>query len=162
MSEAAAHSRGDDEQDPGGVPENGDGCLDELRLSVADLHSATERSFALISQIVARGDRLSEGLVSTRKEFSVGTLFAEAVTRARESMQEIGDEAQCGLPCDENEDPESGLADFMSLYTMQSEIDVHEGVTKASIGTMDSTTPIEGQKPPPGDADEIGDNVEFF
>jgi hypothetical protein len=158
MSEAATRSRGEDEQDPGRVPVNGGGCMDELRDAVKDLHSATERSFALISQIVARGDSLAEDLVSTRKDFSVGTLFAEAVTHARGSMREIGDNAQGGLPSDESEESESGLADFMSLYTMQAELDVHKNVTRDTTGTV----PTEGVKSPSGEADELGDNVEFF
>jgi hypothetical protein len=153
MSEAATRSHGEDEQDLGSVPVNGGGCMDELRLAVKDLHSATERSFALISQIVTRGDRLSEDLVSTRKEFSVGTLFAEAVTRARGSMQEIGDKAQSGLPSDQSEESESGLADFMSLYTMQAELDVHQNVTRDTTGTM----PAEGNNPPTREADELGE-----
>jgi hypothetical protein len=157
MSDAVTRSHGEDD---GGVPANGDGCMDELRNAVKDLHSATERSFALISQIVARGDRLAEDLVSTRKDFSVGTLFAEAVTRARGSMQEIGDKAQEGLPSDDGEESESGLADFMSLYTMQAELDVHQNVTSVSTGTAPAT--IDSQNISPGEADELGDTVEFF
>jgi hypothetical protein len=162
MSEAATHSHEEDGQDPGGVSGNGDECMDELRLAVADLHSATERSFALISQIVARGDCLAGDLAATRKNFTVGTLFSEAVIRARGSIKEIGEKTQCGVPSNGSEEPEPGLADFMSLYTMQAELDVHEGVTKAATGTTHLATPIECQKSLSGDADELGDNVEFF
>jgi hypothetical protein len=126
------------------------------------LHSATERSFALIFQIVAHGDHLAEDLVSTRKEFSVGTLFAEAVSRARGSIKEIGEKTQCSLPSDESEESESGLADFMSHYTMQAELDVHENVTRAAFGATPVAATIEWQNAPPGNADELGDNVEFF
>jgi hypothetical protein len=158
MSEAVTRSRGEDEHGPGGVPGNEGGCMDELRPAVADLHSATERSFALISQIVARGDRLAEDLVSTRKDFSVGSLFAEAVTRARGSMREIGEKTDNGFPSDESEESESGLADFMSLYTMQAELDVHQNVTRDTTGTV----PAEGNNSSTREADELGDNVEFF
>ena len=158
MSETATRSRDEAGQDPGGVPGNEGGCMDELSIAVKDLHSATEQSFALISQIVARGDCLAEDLVSTRKEFSVGTLFAEAVTRARGSMQEIGDKSQSGLLSDESEESESGLADFMSLYTMQAELDVHESVTRVATGSV----PAEWNSSPSGNAEELGDNVEFF
>jgi hypothetical protein len=150
--------------DSANVPGNGDGnrYVDELRLAVADLHSATERSFALISQIVARGDRLADDLAATRKTFSVGTLFAEAVIRAQGSFQMIGMKAQCDLPSDESEESESGLADFMSHYTMQAELDVHEDVTRAVSGATPVAAQVESQNASPGEADELGDNVEFF
>ena len=159
MSEEA---RAKDGQDPVGVPGDGDGCMDELRLAVADLHSATEQSFARIFQIVARGDCLAGDLAATRKNFTVGTLFAEAVTRARVSIKEIGEKTQCGLPSDESEESESGLADFMNHYTMQAEVDVHEGITKAATGVARVAATVESQKASPGEADELGDNVEFF
>jgi methyl-accepting chemotaxis protein len=162
MRDAATRSCGEDGQDPAGVRGDGEGRMDELRLAVTDLHSATERSFSLISQIVARGDRLAGDLVSTRKEFSVGALFEEAVTRARGSMKEIGEKAQRGLPSNESDELEPGLADFMSLYTMQAEVDVHKGVTRAATGTTHLVAPVECQKPPSADADELGDDVEFF
>jgi hypothetical protein len=136
--------------------------MDELRLAVKDLHSASEQSFALISQIVARSDRLADNLVSARKEFSVGALFAEAVTRARGAMKEIGENSYCGLPSDESEEPESGLADFMSHYTMQAEVDVHESITKAATGAASVAATVESRNVSPGEADELGDNVEFF
>ena len=136
--------------------------MDELRLAVADLHSATEQSFARIFQIVARGDCLAGDLAATRKNFTVGTLFAEAVTRARVSIKEIGEKTQCGLPSDESEESESGLADFMNHYTMQAEVDVHEGITKAATGVARVAATVESQKASPGEADELGDNVEFF
>jgi hypothetical protein len=162
MSVAATGSHGDDERYTGGVPGNGSGCMDELRLAVANLHSATERSFALIAQIVAHGDCLAKDLVSTRKDFSVGSLFAEAVTRARGSMKEIGEKTQRGLSNDESEESESGMADFMSLYTMQSEVDVHEEITNAATGAAPVAVMIECQISSPEEVDELGDNVEFF
>ena len=162
ISEAGTRSQEEHGPDPVDVTGNGDGCVNELRLAVKELHSATERSFALIFQIVAHGDHLAEDLVSTRKEFSVGTLFAEAVSRARGSIKEIGEKTQCSLPSDESEESESGLADFMSHYTMQAELDVHENVTRAAFGATPVAATIEWQNAPPGNADELGDNVEFF
>jgi len=159
MSDAVTRSHGEDD---GGVPANGDGCMDELRNAVKDLHSATERSFALISQIIARGDRLAEDISETRQNFSVSTLFAEAVIRAQGVFKMIGNKTQCGLPSDESEESESGLVDFMSHYTMQAELDVHENVTRVATGAAPVAAPVVWQNPPPGDADELGDNVEFF
>jgi methyl-accepting chemotaxis protein len=164
MSEAATCAREECGSDPDSAPENGDGneYVDELRLAVADLHSATERSFALISQIIARGYRLAEDISETRQNFSVSTLFAEAVIRAQGVFKMIGNKTQCGLPSDESEESESGLVDFMSHYTMQAELDVHENVTRVATGAAPVAAPVVWQNPPPGDADELGDNVEFF
>jgi len=162
MRDAATRSY--EEQGPETANETGEreGYAVELRLAVADLHSATERSFALISQIVARGNRLAGDLAATRMDFSVGALFAEAVTRARGSIEEIGEKAQCGLSRDESEEPEPGLADFMSHYTMQAELDVHESVTRTATGTAPMAAQVDCLNTPPGEADELGDNVEFF
>jgi len=162
MREAATRSREEQGPETAKVTGEREGYAVELRLAVADLHSATERSFALISQIVARGNRLAGDLAATRMDFSVGTLFAEAVTRARESIEEIGEKTQSGLSRDESEEPEPGLADFMSHYTMQAELDVHESVTRTATGTAPMAAQLDCLKPPPGEADELGDNVEFF
>jgi hypothetical protein len=162
MREAATRSREEQGAETAKVTGEREGYAVELRLAVADLHSATERSFALISQIVARGNRLAADLSTTRMDFSVGTLFAEAVTRARGSIEEIGEKTQCGLSRDDSEEPEPELADFMSHYTMQAELDVHESVTRTATGTAPMAAQGKCQKSPPGEADELGDNVEFF
>jgi hypothetical protein len=136
--------------------------MEDLRLAVADLHSSTEHSFALISQIVARGDRLAGSIAATRMNFSVGTLFAEAVSRARSSIKEMVERAQSGLPRDNSEKLDLELADFVSHYTMQAERDVHEGVTRAVTGAAPVSAPADWQNSTPGEADQLGDNVEFF
>jgi hypothetical protein len=162
MSDAATRSRGECGPDPSGVRSSGDESMEVLRLAIADLHSSTESNFALITQIVARGDCLAEDLAATRMNFSVGTLFAEAVSRAREAIKKIGVCAQSGLPRGDSERLDPGLADFVSHYTMQAERDVHEGIIKAVTGTAPDTAPVDGQNSPPGETDELGDNVEFF
>jgi len=146
-------------QDSDSAPE--DEYVGELRQAVADLHSSTESSFALISQIVARGDRLSADIATTRQNFSAGALFAEAVARAQESMKQIGDMIQLGAPLDDSEEPESGLADFMSHYTMQSEMDVHQGITGVATVSSPLAAQIGRQNLPSAAADDL-DNVEFF
>jgi hypothetical protein len=164
MSNAATDLCNEVCADSAGAPGNGDGFeyVDELRSAVAELHSVTERSFALVSQIVARGNRLAEDLAATCKDFSVGTLFAEAVIRAQGSFKIIGKKTQHGLPADESEETESGLADFMSHYTMQAEIDVHESVSGTATGATPAAATIVWQNAPSGNADDLGDNVEFF
>jgi chemotaxis regulatin CheY-phosphate phosphatase CheZ len=162
MSEAAKRSRGEYGPDPAGERANGDECTDDLRLAVEELHSATEINFAQISQIVAHGDRLAEDLSATRMDFSVGRLFAEAVARAQGTIKDIGESAQSVLPRGDGENSDSGLADFVSHYTMQAELDVHESVTRAVARTASDTAQVDGQNSPPGETDEFGDNVEFF
>jgi hypothetical protein len=39
---------------------------------------------------------------------------------------------------------------------------VHEGIIRAVTGTAHDTAPVDGQNSPTGEADELGDNVEFF
>jgi hypothetical protein len=162
MSETVTRSRGECGPGSAGEQANGDEYTDELRLAVDDLHSATERSFAQISGIVAHGDRLAEELAETRMNFSVGTLFADAVSRARGTIWDIGVRAQSGLPSGDSDKSNSGLADFVSHYTMQAELDVHKSVTRAVTGTAPDTAPVEGQNSSSGETDELGDNVEFF
>jgi len=162
MSEGATRSRDEYGPDPASAPENGDAYVDELRLAIADLHSGAERTFAQSFQIVARGERLAGDLSATRKNFSVGTLFTEAVARARESIEEIGERAKRGLSNNGSEAPEPGLADFMSHYTMQAELDVHENMTRVTTGNAPGPAPPEENNSPSGETDGLGDNVEFF
>lgn len=162
MSLAASRSRFEDKPDQTGEPRNGHGATGDLRLAVGDLHSSVERSFAMILQIVTRGDGLASDLAATREGFSVGSLFAESVKRVRGSIEEIARNAQSGWPHDDGDEPEPGLADFLSHYSMQAERDVHEGVTGGVSGTPPISLPAESRNSPPGEADELGDNVEFF
>ena len=162
MSEAATGACGECKPDSDSEQANADEFTEDLRLAVDDLHSATESSFAQISGIVAHGDRLAEELAETRMNFSVGTLFAKAVSRARGTIWDIGVRAQSGVPSGNSDKLDSGLAEFVSHYTMQAELDVHESVTRAVTGTAPDTAPVEGQNSSSGEADELGDNVEFF
>jgi hypothetical protein len=138
-----------------------DGVLEEMRMAVAELHSSAERSFAQTAQIFARGARLGEGLSATRKSFSVGALFAEAVSRARGMLKEAGGDNQPRLSRDDSEALDRGLADFAGHYTMQSERDVHEGATKAVVGAAAAVL-AEQPESPPKESEELGENVEFF
>ena len=147
---------------PASEGDSEDGYLLEMRTAVDDLTSSNERSFARIAQIIDRGARLSEDLSAARKSFSVGALFAEAVTRARRMLKEIGEGDQSALLRDGPEALERGLADFARHYTMQSERDVHEGGTKAVVGAEPVAAGTEQSVSPPEDIEELGENVEFF
>src|ERR1035438_6747773 len=117
------------------------------------MHSSSERSFAQIAEIIACGDRLREDLSATRQGFAVGALFAAAVRRARGMLQEIGDSNPSPLPPDGSPAPDFALHDFASHYTMQSELDVHQGLTPRA--------PPEQPDSPSTEAGELGENVEF-
>jgi hypothetical protein len=141
-------------------PGSPDGFLQGMRLAVAELHSSSERSFAQIAQIIARGARLSEDVSATRSGFCVDALFAETISRSRRMLKEIEEANQSSLTHDQAEARERDLADFARHYTMQAERDVHEGVTKAVVGA--APVAVLAEQSPPKEAEEMGENVEFF
>ena len=147
---------------PASERDSQDGCLEGMRIAVAELHSSSERSFAQIAQIIACGARLREDLCATRESFSVGALFAEAIGRARGTLKEIGERTQSGLSRDSAEALEPGLADFARHYTMQAEREVHAGVAKLVAGAGPFDARAELSEFPPKEAAELGENVEFF
>ena len=157
MSEAATRIAWQDGPASGSQPGGPDGFLERMRAAVAELHSSSERSFARVAQLIARGTRLSEDLSATRKSFCVDVLFAETILRSRRVLKEIEEANQSGLPHDWAEARERGLAEFARHYTMQAERDVHEGVAKAVAGAAPAA-----EKPLPQEGEEMGENVEFF
>jgi methyl-accepting chemotaxis protein len=162
MSACAARISGKGEPLTSDVPSNQNGCMEEMRIAVAELHSSSERSFAQIAQIIARGTRLGEDISATRESFSVGTLFAQAVSNVRQRLKEIVEETQSSSSHDASEAPEPVLADFAALYTMQAERDVHEGITNAIVGVMPVDVLVERSQFLPLTPDDLGENVEFF
>jgi hypothetical protein len=162
MSEGATRLASAGKSMSGDRPGAQNGCMDEMRLAVAELHSSSERSFAQIAQIVARGTRLGEDLSATRERFSVGILFAKAVRNAQQRLQEIGEEILSSSSHDASEAPEPDLADFATHYTMQAERDVHEGITKAMVGVMPIDVLGAQSELLPLVPDDLGENVEFF
>jgi methyl-accepting chemotaxis protein len=158
MSGAAARLSGQGEPALAGEPGSEDACVEGMRAAVAELHSSSECGSAQIARIIASGTNLSEDLFATCRSFSVGALFAEAVSRARAMLNEIG-EASCFSA--DGETPERGLADFATHYTMQSERDVHENVSATGAGRTGAAArrPSEPEAEQEG---ELGENVEFF
>jgi len=124
-------------------------CSEAMRRAVAELQSSREGSSARISQVIARADRLREDLSATCAGFSAGDLFAEAIGRARATIDERG--GASGLSPD-GETPAPGWADFAANYTMQSERDVHDNVMTSGARTGRTAAGEEG----------LGENVEFF
>ena len=139
-----------------------DDCLEEMRAAVGELHSSSERSFAQIAQIVDSGNRLRENLSVTREDFTVGSLFADAVSRARGMLKGLEEKNEAALPGEATAELELGLADHAMRYTMQSERDVHESVTKALAGTAPAAGLLQQTQAVSVEADGLGENVEFF
>jgi methyl-accepting chemotaxis protein len=159
MSDAATRLSGRDE--PALAPGRGD-SLEAMRAAAADVHSASERSFAQLAQIAARSARLREDLCATRDSFCVGALFAECIGRARAMLQEMEEGIRSELPRDAAGQPNPGLADFSEHYTMQAERDVHRGVM-AAVDVADHPA-VAATAPglPAAEGEEMGENVEFF
>jgi hypothetical protein len=160
MSEAATRIAWQDGPACDGQPGSPDGFLEGMRVAVAELHSLSERSFAQIAQVIARGARLSEDVSATRRSFCVDALFAETISRSRRMLQKIEEENQAGLPHGRAEARERALADSARHYTMQAERDVHEGVANAVAG--EAPVAVLAEQSPPREAEEMGENVEFF
>jgi hypothetical protein len=162
MQEAATHLSGRGGPVPAGEGDSPDGSVEGLQIAIAELHTASERSFAQIAQIRARGAQLREDLVATRASFSVGGRFAEAVGRARETLRELGGPDAARGPDGGTEAWESGLADCATQYTMQAERAVHdrvikaesEGAPAAELGVPSASLPTESEG--------LGENVELF
>ena len=139
-----------------------DAAQEAMRLAVAELHSSSESSFVEIAKITGRCGSLREDLSAIRQSFSVGPLFAEAVSRARGTLDGIVEETQSGFSKDDAELFEQGLADFRRHYTMQSERDVHDSVVRAAAGRLSVAELAEQPELPPKEAGALDDNVEFF
>jgi methyl-accepting chemotaxis protein len=143
------------------ITTEGDGSVEDMRTAAVELHSSSERSFAQIAQVIARGAHLREELLATRDSFSVGVLFAETVGRARGMLNKIKEDDPCVSLRQGSERAERDLADFARHYTMQAERDVHEGVANAVAGVANAAARAEREETP-AETGELGDNVELF
>jgi methyl-accepting chemotaxis protein len=162
MGERVARLVGKGEAVPRNVPGRKNGGMEEMRLAVAELHSSSERSFAQITQIVVRGARLGDDLSATRTSFTVGSLFANAVSSAQQRLKHIAEKVPASLAPNGHPATQSGLTEFAAHYTMQAERDVHDSLARASVATEPVTVLAEEPELTPVPADELGDNVEFF
>ncbi len=157
MGQAAAHLAGHPASDSGGE----EGYLEGVRTAVAELHASSKRTSVQLAQISVLGSRLREDLSATCENFTVGAVFAEAVSRARGRLLKIGERCPSVLPHADGETSDPGLTDFSQHYTMQSEHDVHQSATKAAIVAA-TTVPVEQSASTPNNAEEVGENIEFF
>jgi hypothetical protein len=110
---------------------NQDGCMQELREAVAELHSSDEQGFSRATEIVTCGERLDQDLSATRANFSVCAIFEDAVNQARGMLNEIGGGHQLDSSASRATALNLNLADCAANYTMQAERDIHEGFIRA-------------------------------
>jgi methyl-accepting chemotaxis protein len=144
---------GGPEPNPGGD----DGILSEMRHTIRQLREASETSFARLSQIAALSSGLGDGIQSVRAGFSAGTVLAGAIHRACSALAQIGEQA--GFPPSTQISlPQSALEDFGKHYTMQSEREVHQAITKAPEGPLVETAAVTAVAV----GDNLGENVELF
>ena len=117
MGQAAAHLAGHPASDSGGE----EGYLEGIWCNaVAELHASSKRTSVQLAQISVLGSRLREDLSATCENFTVGAVFAEAVSRARGRLLKIGERCPSVLPHADGETSDPGLTDFSQHYTMQS------------------------------------------
>jgi methyl-accepting chemotaxis protein len=110
-----------------------DACVEGMLTAVAELHTSGERSIARIAEIVTGGGSLLREISSTRQAFLVGPLFARAISRSRQMLQDVAGTIQADLP-QEGEGLSDALGDFTTNYTMQSQRAVHEGASAQPDG----------------------------
>lgn len=130
-----------------------DRLLNGLSEAVQQVHSSKDHSARMIEQIVQHSQLLSADMSITREGFRVGESFAEAITSAMRILNEVGEANRPGISGKSPEELEQGLSEFARRYTMQSERDVHNGLTGvvAAAGTDASSS---GQ--------QEDENIEFF
>jgi alkylated DNA nucleotide flippase Atl1 len=133
-----------------------DRVLPEMRTAMLELQSSSEASFSRLNQITPLSRQLGDEIQSVRAGFSAGTLFAEAIQRARSTLEEIGGQAGHAA-ADEEIAARARLEDLATHYTMQAEREVHSSVM---TGVANQAAPAEAAEPAGGE--NLGDNVELF
>jgi methyl-accepting chemotaxis protein len=128
--------------------------------AVAELHTSGERSVSRIADIVASAASLHRELSAVR-EFSAGQVFASAITGVRARLLELENKAPSRFQFEGMESMADGLLDFGTHYTMQAERDVHERVTGFAVGAA-VVAQAKQSHIPSQEAEELGDNVDFF
>ena len=137
-----------------------DACVAGMLTAVAELHTSGERSVARIADIVAAAASLHSELTAVR-EFSAGTLFASSITSVRARLLELENKTLSSFQYDSIGSMADGLLDFGTHYTMQAERDVHERMTGFKLSVPGSAQPMPSLLTAE-EAEELGDNVDFF
>jgi hypothetical protein len=109
-----------------------------MQQAVLNLHSASELSFARVTQIAALGFGLAQDIHALRAAFSAGRIFSETVERVGATLRCAASKMAGG----------GSVAALEANYTMEVEREIH----RAAVG--DDPTVPEGK--------DMGDNVELF
>lgn len=128
----------------------------DMRQAILELHTSSERSFSRLNQIATLSSRLSADIQSLRGSLSVGTLFHEVVARAQSELERMGAKTD---PAASNLDPTEHMQRFAKHYTMQSERDVHEAVSR---GEASAPVALGVELSAGTSGGDLGDNVELF
>jgi hypothetical protein len=161
MSDAAGSASG------GGVADGsrlgGRDAIGEMRHTVLELHSSSERSFSRVNHIAALGAQLAADIGAVRGGFSAGRLFAHVAGCARGELERIG--AQSGQYSLEGAAlvPDRQWESLAKRYTMQTERDAHQSAAGGAAGEAapEAAAPIAAPSAAPEDG-WLGDNVELF
>jgi hypothetical protein len=140
-------------------PSSQNGCAEEMSLAAAELHSSSERCFARVARIAARGTDLGEELSAMRTSFVAGDRFAETVASAQQKLRAIG---ESGLSQGGDSNSVPALAGCVTNYTMQAERDVHEGIIKGMSEAVSADTISTLAESRSVGSIELGANVELF
>jgi hypothetical protein len=136
-----------------------DDVLTDMRTTILELHSSGEAGFSRLNEITALSSRLVEEIRSVRAGFSAGTLFADAVHRARRTLEQIQGLIGPARSGETEIAPEGRMEDFAAHYTMHAERLVHQSV--AAGGGTGPREPVDEPGTAP-DKDTLGENVELF
>ena len=108
----------------------------EMGLSMGDLHSDSEISFARVAQIAELSERLAAGLAEARASFTAGAVFAPVAAHALAGLERVA--AQFGAPAGSEH---SGLDALSARYTMQAEREVHASALRGGEAASTETPP---------------------
>ena len=139
----------------GGAGLSANELIGEMRRTLLELHSSSERSFSRVNQIAALGAQLAADIGALRGGFSAGRLFAEVAGSARAELERIAEQAVPGLSEGGGVVPDRQMESLAKRYTMQAERDVHQSLA----GGSEAATPAAA---PGGDGEWLGENVELF
>jgi hypothetical protein len=143
----------------GSTGSDAEDVVSETRATILELHSSSEAGFCRLNEIAALSSRLGDEVRSARAGFSAGTLFAEAVKRARHALAQIGGQAGLTGLGDMEIAAQRRLEEAATHYTMQAERAVHESVARGAA--RDRGAPASPSRAVSGE-EELGENVELF
>jgi hypothetical protein len=158
MSEAVTRVAGGSPHETSIARAGANEAMEEMRGRVLELHASSESTFCRVEQIAALSARLAEDISALRSSLTAGKIFADVVQGARKELERLG--AQCGdEPGRASAGASTGQLDNLAKsYTMQTQREVHESVVRGAAGAEPETATATATL----DADDLGDNIDFF